>query len=347
MINGVERDEEDRPSEFEIIARYFAPLAKNPAALSLLDDAAILPVPEALELIATCDTIVEGVHFLPEDPPDSIAHKALAVTLSDLAAKGARPHAYLLSLALPGRPEGAWLESFAAGLKNLQTEAGIDLIGGDTTATPGPLTVTVTALGLISQGEAILRRGALPGDTLLVSGTIGDAHLGLKLLRKPELASAWELSSEETAFLIERYRRPAPRVGLSLSVRHCARAAIDISDGLIGDCRKLCRASGVEASIEAARVPLSGPAAKAVSTAPGLLSEMLSAGDDYEVLAAMEEAHCKAFFDRAAEHGITVTSIGTLRRGSGEVEVLDAEGRPLPIPAAGGFEHFGAPPPKV
>jgi thiamine-monophosphate kinase len=347
MINGVERDEEHQPAEFEIIARYFAPLAKNPAALALLDDAAILPVPEALELIATCDTIVEGVHFLPEDPPDSIAHKALAVTLSDLAAKGGRPHAYLLSLALPGRPEDAWLDSFASGLKALQGEVGIDLIGGDTTGTPGPLTITVTALGLISQGEAILRRGALAGDTLLVSGTIGDAFLGLKLLRNPELAAAWGLSSDEAAFLIERYRRPAPRVGLSLSVRHCARAAIDISDGLVGDCRKLCRASGVGASVEAARVPLSEAAAKAVSAAPGLLSEMLSAGDDYEILAAMEEAHCKAFFERAAEHGIAVTPIGTVRRGSGEVEILDAAGQPLPLPSRGGFEHFGAPPPKV
>ncbi len=346
MINGVERDKDDEPAEFEIIARYFAPLAKNPAALSLLDDAAVLPVPEALELIATCDTIVEGVHFLPDDPPDSIAHKALGVTLSDLAAKGARPHAYLLSLSLPGRPDAAWLESFAAGLKQLQDAAGIDLIGGDTTGTPGPLSITVTALGLIGQGEAVLRRGARPGDALLVSGTIGDAFLGLKLLRDPDLDAAWGLSAEEADFLIDRYRRPAPRMGLSLAVRHCARAAIDISDGLAGDCRKLCRASSVGAVIEAGRVPLSLAAEKAVKAAPDLLAAMISAGDDYEILAAMEDGHCTAFLKRGADHGVSVTQIGNIRSGEGEVEVLDRDGNPMPL-SRGGFEHFGAPPAKL
>ena len=174
--------------EFDIIARYFAPLATNPAALGLLDDAAVLSIPEGQELVATCDTIVAGVHFLASDPPDTIAYKAVAVSLSDLAAKGARPHVYLLSVALAERPSPPWLEAFAMGLQAAQEESGIELVGGDTCNTLGPLTITVTAIGMLPQGEAVLRRGAMAGDRLYVSGTIGDAALGLKLLRAPWLA---------------------------------------------------------------------------------------------------------------------------------------------------------------
>ncbi len=177
-----ERDQSGKSGEFDIIARYFAPLATNPAALGLLDDAAVLSIPEGQELVATCDTIIAGVHFLSQDPPDTIAYKALATSLSDLAAKGARPHVYLLSVAFGERPLPPWLEAFAIGLQAAQEESGIDLVGGDTCATLGPLTVTVTAIGLLPQGEAVLRRGAMAGDRLYVSGTIGDAALGLRLL---------------------------------------------------------------------------------------------------------------------------------------------------------------------
>ncbi len=248
--------------EFEIIKEYFAPLATTPAALSLLDDAALLAVPEGHEIVVTTDVVIEDVHFLGSDPPDSIAHKALAVSLSDLAAKGARPLAYVLTLALPAPPERAWLAAFADGLRRLQEETGIALVGGDTSSTKGSLTISVTALGLVPQGEAVLRRGAVAGDRLCVSGTIGDAALGLKLLREPLLAQAWGLSEAEVHFLIERYRRPQARVALAPPLRHCARAALDVSDGLAADAGKLCKVSGVSAIIEAARVPLSGAAAK-------------------------------------------------------------------------------------
>lgn len=331
-------DERSALSEFEIIARYFAPLATDPAALSLLDDTAVLPVPEGQELIATTDTVIEGVHFLPGDPPDSIGHKALAVTLSDLAAKGARPYAYLLSLALP-EPSASWLEAFAQGLGDLQAQSGICLVGGDTSATPGPVTITITALGLLSQGDAVLRRGARPGDTLMVSGTIGDAYLGLCLLREPKRAGDWRLSAAEVSFLVERYRRPQARVALAPSVRHYARASIDVSDGLAADAMKLCKASGVAATIEAARVPLSAAAAKAVQTSPQLFEAMISGGDDYEILTAMEPSHASSFAREAIEHSIPVTAIGSLRRGTGEVEVLDARGKPLSL-ARLGFVHF-------
>jgi thiamine-monophosphate kinase len=338
MTKGKKGGKRAALSEFEIIARFFAPLATDPAALSLLDDTAVLPVPEGQELIATSDTITEGVHFLPGDPPDSIGHKALAVTLSDLAAKGARPYAYLLNLALH-EPSGPWLEAFAKGLGALQAMCGICLVGGDTSYTPGPPSISVTALGLVSQGDAVLRRGALAGDTLVVSGTIGDAHLGLLLLREPGLARVWGLSEAEGAFLIERYRRPEPRYGLASSIRHCARASIDISDGLAGDAAKLCQASSVSATIDASRVPLSPAAAKAVGAAPELLKHLLCGGDDYEILAAMEESHASHFARQALEHSIPVTAIGAVHKGEGEVRILDANGNPLSLDHPG-FVHF-------
>jgi thiamine-monophosphate kinase len=333
-----ERDQSGNCGEFEIISRYFSPLATNPAALGLLDDAAVLSIPEGQELVATCDTITGGVHFLINDPPDTIAYKALATSLSDLAAKGARPYVYLLSVAFGERPLPPWLEAFAMGLQAAQEESGIDLVGGDTCATLGPLTVTVTAIGLLPQGEAVLRRGAMAGDRICVSGTIGDAALGLKLLRQPQLATEWALSDEEGAFLIERYQRPSARHGLVLPLRQCARAAIDISDGLVSDVGKLCKASGVGATIEAARVPLSAAATKAVACTPGLLLDLLTAGDDYEIAAAMEAAHVGAFEWEAKDHGVTITVIGEVRPGGG-VKVLDEEGRSLKLDHTG-FTHF-------
>ena len=329
----------DGGGEFDIIARYFAPLATNPAALGLLDDAAVLSIPEGQELVATCDTIIAGMHFLPDDPPDTVGYKALATSLSDLAAKGARPHVYLLSVALPGLPAQAWLEAFTTGLQAAQESSGIALVGGDTCATLGPLTVTVTAIGVLPQGEAVLRRGAMGGDRLYVSGTIGDAALGLRLLRAPGLAAEWGLSAEEGAFLVDRYHRPSARTALALPLRQCARAAIDVSDGLVADTAKLCQASGVSATIKAARVPLSPAASKAVAKKPKLLAELITAGDDYEIVAAMEASHASGFEKEAQDHGVTVTAIGEIGAGHGEVAVVDGEGRPLKL-ARAGFEHF-------
>ena len=339
MAKGAERVLSGPLGEFKIIARYFAPLATNPAALALRDDAAVLPVPEGQELVLTCDAIIEGVHFLSGDPASSIGHKALAVNLSDLAAKGARPHAYLLSLALPEPPVAAWLEGFTEGLRKLQEQSGIGLIGGDTSAIPGPVTISITALGLVPQGEAVLRRGALPGDRLYASGTIGDAALGLKLLRDPRLAADWGLSEEEGDFLVERYRRPSARVALALPLRQYAHAAIDVSDGLAGDAAKLCKASGVSAVIEAARVPLSSGAAKAVVHTPALLAELLAAGDDYEVLAAIGAAHSEAFAAEAERHEQGVTAMGSITPGDGQVAVRDEGGRAFEL-GRKGFAHF-------
>jgi len=324
--------------EFDIIARYFAPLATDASALSLRDDAAVLRPPEGQEIVLSCDTIVEGVHFLKDDPPGSIGHKALAVNLSDLAAKGARPYVYLLALALPAKPEPAWLEAFAAGLGALQRRAGASLVGGDTTRTPGPLSITITALGLVPHGHAVLRHGAKRGDRLYVTGTIGDAHLGLRLLKDPKLAGAWGLAKEDVALLVGRYREPLPRNTLALALRNFAAAAIDVSDGLAGDIDKLAKVSHAGAVIEAASVPLSPAAAKAVTHDPALLEALLTGGDDYEIVAAVPDGNASGFEAEATAKGVTVTMIGRIEGATG-TRVLGEGGRSIKL-GPKGFAHF-------
>ncbi len=325
--------------EFEIIARYFAPLATDASALSLRDDAAVLRPPEGQELVLSCDTIIEGVHFLSDDPPELIGHKALAVNLSDLAGKGARPYVYMLALSLPARHhDAAWLDAFASGLADLQQRSGIALAGGDTTKTPGPLSITITTLGLVPHGHAALRHGAKRGDLLYVTGTIGDAYLGLHLLKEPVLASKLGLAKEDVEFLIDRYREPEPRNSIAVPLRNFASAAIDVSDGLVGDVGKLAAVSHVGAVIEAPRVPLSPPARKAVDSDPSLLEALLTGGDDYEIVAAVPEASTSAFEAEIGAKGETVTLIGHVEERDG-TRVLGEGGRPLKL-SHKGFAHF-------
>jgi thiamine-monophosphate kinase len=337
MVDGVEHVGGQHLGEFDIIARYFAPLATESAALSLRDDAAVMVVAEGYELVVTCDTLIEGVHFLPEDPPDTLGYKALSVNLSDLAAKGARGHVYLLSLAVRRDTQPSWFEAFSAGLRELQQDTGISLVGGDTTASPGPLTITITALGLVRHGHAVLRHGAKKGDRLYVSGTIGDACLGLRLLKDPVLASAWELSDEESAFLIDRYRRPKPRTELVIPVRNFAQGAIDVSDGLVSDIEKLARVSHVGAVIEASDVPLSPAARKALQCEVELLDTLLTAGDDYEIVAAVPETSASSFEAEARAKGVPITAIGRIVESGVEVLGPNGESRKL---GRKGYAHF-------
>lgn len=339
MVDGNDRDGGKPLGEFELIARYFAPLATDAAALGLRDDAAVLRPPEGQEIVLSCDTIVEGVHFLKDDPPESIAHKALAVNLSDLAAKGARPYVYLLALALPAEPSPAWLEGFASGLKQLQSQAGIALVGGDTTRIPGPLSLTVTVLGLVPQGHAVLRLGAKRGDRLYVTGTIGDADLGLRVLKNPARGRDWGFSEEDLAFVIDRYRRPLPHSDLALVIRNFAQGAIDVSDGLVGDIGKLAHVSHVGAVIEAGRVPFSRAAEKALRREPELLGMLLTAGDDYEIVAAVPEASAAAFAAEAKAKGTPVTMIGRLEGADTGLRVLGPDGSALELDR-GGYAHF-------
>ena len=231
-------------SEFALIAKHFAPLARDPAALLLSDDACVLRPEPGREMIVTCDALVAGVHFLATDPPDLIAAKALAVNLSDLAAKGAEPRGYLMALALPHTTEDAWLARFARGLSEAQDRYSTSLLGGDTTATPGPLTIAITALGTAPVGSMIRRRGARAGDGIYVSGTIGDAGAGLRILQG---------TGEGDAYLVGRYRNPTPRLSLGLALRGVATASLDVSDGLIADLGHISDVSSVRLVVEANR----------------------------------------------------------------------------------------------
>jgi len=267
-----------RYSEDELIATLFAPLA-GAAALGLKDDAALLP-PQESPLAITADMLVAGVHFFPNDPPALIARKALRVNLSDLAAKAATPCGFLLSLALPPDWTNDWLESFAQGLGDDARAFHAPLLGGDTTATPGPLTIAITAIG--AAPRFVARAGARPGDGVYVSGAIGDAALGLGLRQDP--ASGASLSTVERDALLNRYLLPTPRLDLVDLLRGEATAAMDISDGLAGDLVKLTRASGVSARIEIAHIPLSAAGRALIVSAPPLLEIALTGGDDYEIL---------------------------------------------------------------
>ncbi|KAF2992745.1 thiamine-phosphate kinase [Methylocystis sp. MJC1] len=267
-----------RYTEDELIARVFAPIA-GAAALGLKDDAALIGAsPEPT--VATVDMLVAGVHFFPDDPPGAVARKALRINLSDLAAKGAAPVGFLLSLALPTGWTNDWLAAFAAGLAEDAATYAAPLIGGDTTATPGPLTISITALGRASR--FVPRTGAKAGDAIYVSGTIGDAALGLAMRRDATLAA--RLSPAARAHLLDRYLLPRPRLDLLPLLRDHANAAMDVSDGLAGDLAKLCAASGVGAVVEAPMVPLSDAAREAIALAPGLFETALTGGDDYEIL---------------------------------------------------------------
>ena len=300
-------------NEPDLIARYFAPLA-GPGGLGLADDAALLTPPPGCDLVLTADALVAGRHFFAEDPPDAIAAKALAVNLSDLAAKGAAPLGFLLSLALPPDWSETFLAAFSKGLGEAARAARIDLLGGDTVATPGPLTLSITALGAVPSGQMVRRSGARLGDDLYVSGTIGDSALGLAL-RRAEIASEarprWT-RGVETAELIDRYLRPRPRLALAPALRACATAAMDVSDGLIGDLRALMAASGAAAQVELALIPLSAPARAALDADPALLETLLTGGDDYEILCAVAPERAAAFEMAAGEAGTAVTRIGAV-----------------------------------
>jgi thiamine-monophosphate kinase len=267
-----------RYSEDELIATLFAPLAGAPA-LGLQDDAALLP-PQDKPLAVTADMLVAGVHFFPDDPPALIAKKALRVNLSDLAAKAATPCGFLLSIALPPDWTNDWLTAFAQGLGEDARVFCAPLLGGDTSATPGPLTIAITALGIAPR--FVPRAGARPGDGVYISGDIGDAALGL-LLRRDSNAGA-RLSGEHRDALLARYLLPRPRLDLVDLLRAEATAAMDVSDGLAGDLVKLTRASGVSARVEIGRVPLSAAGRTMIAGAPELLETALTGGDDYEIL---------------------------------------------------------------
>ena len=326
-----------RPHEDELIARYFAPLAGD-GGLGLTDDAALLRPRPGDEIVLTADALVAGVHFFPDDPPAAIGRKALGVNLSDLAAKGAAPEGFLLTLALPDDWTEEWLQAFAEGLGGAAQAAACPLLGGDTVRAAGPLTLSITALGSVPAGRMVRRGGARAGDRLVVTGTIGDAALGLALrgAQRPPWASS--LQPDDRFHLLDRYLHPRPRLAATPALREHASAAMDVSDGLAGDLARMMRAGGTTASVTAADVPLS-PAARAAVAADGsLLERVLTGGDDYELLCAVAEERITPFLEALHAAGIPAAVIGEVRDGDVlPVFVVDGADRRF---AQGSFSHF-------
>jgi thiamine-monophosphate kinase len=313
------------PAEFALIARHFRPLA-GAGALDLQDDAAVLMPPPGRELVLTCDAMVAGVHFMPDDPPDLIGRKLLRVNLSDLAAKGATPIGYLMTVSTPRDTPDTWFAGFSAGLGQDQREYRITLLGGDTTSTPGPISLSLTAIGHVAPGRAVHRTGAAPGDGIWVTGTIGDGALGL--------AVASGRLDDPTGHLLSRYRLPLPRLGLAIA--GIASAGMDVSDGLVQDLGHICRAGSVTAEIDASLVPLSDPARAA---GPDWLATCLTGGDDYELLLAVPPAREPILRQTALAAGTAVTRIGAFRSGPPEVIVRGPDGAPMNF-GRGGWSHF-------
>ena len=321
-----------RPGEFTLIARYFAPLA-GPGALGLTDDAALLTPPPGCDLVLSKDALVAGVHFFADDPAETIARKALRVNLSDLAAKGARPLGFLLGLGLPQNWSEPWLAEFARGLGEDASAFSCPLLGGDTVSSPERLTLSVTIIGAVPAGSMVRRSGGQPGDALYVTGTIGDGALGLS-------ARQAQLRGEAAdAALVARYLVPQPRNALAETIRTHASAAMDISDGLIGDATKLAAASGTGLTMRLADVPLSPAARTAIARQPELLETALTGGDDYEVLCAVPAEKSSGFEREAARLGVPVTRIGSLTATEHGIRFLDSNGQPFQA-ASASFRHF-------
>ncbi|MEQ8585859.1 MAG: thiamine-phosphate kinase [Thalassobaculaceae bacterium] len=325
----------DTIGEFDRIARFFAPLSQGaPGAFGLTDDAAVLPpAGNDREWVVTVDALVAGIHFLPDDPPDLVARKALRVNLSDLAAMGAAPYGYTLALALPTDmpdPSG-WLDAFSRGLGQDQAEFGVSLLGGDSVSTSGPATLSITAFGQVARGRALRRSGASVGDDLWVSGTVGDGALGLDVARGR--------LSGVLADLADRYRLPRPRVTLGPRLVGLASSALDVSDGLLQDAGHIAARSGCRLTIRAPDVPLSDSAAAAISEDPGLFAQALEGGDDYELLFTAPADAAEAVEAAGRDAGVSVTRIGRVVSGAG-VEVLDRTGAPMDGLLTGGWRHF-------
>jgi thiamine-monophosphate kinase len=330
----VTKSSDQQSGEDRLIARHFKPLATHPGALGLTDDAAFIAPPPGCDLVLKTDAIVGGVHFFPDDPPGQLARKALRVNLSDLAAKGAKPLGFLLSLILPAEVSDGWLSSFAAGLQADAETYGCPLFGGDTDRTPGPLTISIAMFGAVPSGTMVRRAGARPGDHVLVTGTIGDAALGVQVRR----GAPWKLSLEEREHLLSRYLMPQPRNALAEALRANASAAMDISDGLAGDLTKLCEASGVAASIDVARVPRSDAAKAALAGDPALIEAVLTGGDDYEILCTVAPEKLESMSAAAAAAKVPLTAIGTISEGEG-ARFVDGAGKPMAFKRLS-YSHF-------
>lgn len=318
--------------EFGSIARYLAPLA-GPEGVGLLDDAALYTPPPGHQLVLTKDAMVAGVHFFADDSPTVVARKLARVNLSDLAAMGAEPAGYLLAFALPKAEAERWMKELAEGLAQTQALFGWTLWGGDTVSTDGPVTLSLTAIGTVPAGKALRRSGARAGDRIFVSGSIGDAALGL-LVRQGALG---HLGEAETDYLLQRLYLPSPRLSLGVALRGIASAAMDVSDGLLADLGHVARASGLGARVIVERIPLSAVTRRVTTDTPALF-ERIFEGDDYELLFTVPPERAPDIAAIGASLGLALTEIGEMIDGAGVH--LFHEGGAEAGPVTGGFRHF-------
>jgi thiamine-monophosphate kinase len=325
-------------AEDRLIATYFRPIATHPGAFGLADDAAAIAPPPGCDLVLTTDGVISGVHFFADDPADAVARKALRINLSDLAAKGAAPLGFLLSIGLPAGLPADWLKSFARGLREDAEHYGCPLLGGDTDRSPGAITVYIAALGTVPHGSMVKRKGAQPGDVVVATGTIGDAALGLVLRQDAAAAGRWKLDAAMQDHLLSRYLLPQPRIAIAEALRRHVSAAIDVSDGLVGDLAKLCRVSGVGAEVMIGDVPLSPAARQAVAAEPALIETVLTGGDDFEVIATVAPDRLEALPQEAAAARVTITRIGQVVSGPG-AHFRHADGRAL-VFRRPSYSHF-------
>ena len=321
--------------EFDLIERFFRPLSRAaPGAFALRNDGALLTPPAGASLVVTKDLMVAGVHYPEGEEPSTVARRLLRVNLSDLAAMGATATAYALGLALPEDIADVWVEAFAAGLARDQEAFGVALIGGDTVATKGPAVLSLTAFGTVAGDACLTRAGAGEGDDIYVSGTVGDATLGLRAVR----GGLADLTTEDHAALAARFRLPEPRLALGTALLGVATCAIDVSDGLVADLGHLCEESGVAARINADAVPLSSAARRAIDGGEAAIADLVTGGDDYELLFCAPPAERGAIEALGRRLELAVSRIGTIEHGQG-VTVVDADGRPLALGRTG-YQHF-------
>ena len=332
-------DEQRLQTEEAIIQGFLAPLAAGaPGAFGLKDDCAVAAPSPGCEFVLKTDAVAAGVHFLATDAPADIGWKALAVNVSDLAAKGAKPVGYLMSLAFPEAPTRVWMAGFAEGLAAAQSAFGMHLLGGDTDRRPGPLSITPMVIGEVPAGRMVRRATARPGDLVCVSGTLGDAALGLLLRHDPALGARWGLSAKDASHLEGRYVRPQPRLALAPSLVEYARAGMDVSDGLLKDLGRMGRASGVGAIVEHAGLPVSDAFAAVRAVDAAAAAAALFAGDDYEILVAIAPERWDAFAASATNAGVTVTRIGRFTAAP-DIALVDAGGAPMAV-GQPGWDHF-------
>ena len=324
-----------RLGEFERIRRLLRPLADGmPGALGLGDDGAVLDPPPGQRLVITTDAMVESIHYLPGEPPDRLARKLLRVNLSDLAAMGATPLAYTLTTVLNAAADEAWLAAFADGLARDQAAFGIPLIGGDSVSTEGPVVLSICAFGAAVPERILRRDGARPGDTIWVSGTLGDAALGLRLA-KGEVADLG-LDPVQQGYLCDRFHLPTPRMALGLALGGLATAAMDVSDGLVGDLDHICRQSAVGAEIDLSSVPLSPAARQMVADNRDLQRIAWAGGDDYELLFTAAPDDAGLVQEAADAAGVAVARIGRIVAGDG----IAMPGLPDGIESLASWRHF-------